>query len=56
MTEQQAKHRIEQLTHLIDEHNYKYYVESKPVISDFEFDELLLELIKLEKEIGRAHV
>ncbi|MBL0063824.1 MAG: NAD-dependent DNA ligase LigA [Bacteroidetes bacterium] len=50
MTEQQAKHRIEQLTHLIDEHNYKYYVESKPVISDFEFDELLLELIKLEKE------
>ncbi len=50
MTEQQAKHRIEELTHLIDEHNYKYYVESKPVISDFEFDDLLTELIKLEKE------
>lgn len=50
MNEKEVKHRIEQLTHQIDEHNYKYYVLSKPTISDFEFDTLLEELIRLEKE------
>ncbi len=50
MTEQQAKKRIEELSREIEEHNYRYYVQSKPVISDFEFDKLLEELIRLEKE------
>lgn len=50
MTEQQAKKRIEELSRIIDEHNYRYYVLSKPVISDYEFDMLLEELIRLEKE------
>jgi DNA ligase (NAD+) len=50
MTGTEAKHRIEELSKLIEEHNYKYYVLAKPVISDYEFDMLLEELIRLENE------
>lgn len=45
-----VKNRIEELSKQIEEHNYKYYVMAQPTISDFEFDKLLEELIKLEKE------
>src|SRR4051812_22058260 len=44
------KHGIEALSKQIEEHNYNYYVLSNSTISDFEFDKLLEELIKLEKE------
>jgi DNA ligase (NAD+) len=44
-----VKQKIEELSKQLDEHNYNYYVLSNPVISDFEFDKLLEELIKLEK-------
>ena len=44
------KEKIEKLSKEIEEHNYNYYVLSNPTISDFEFDKLLEELIKLEKE------
>ena len=40
--------RVEELRRQIDYHNYKYYVEAKPEISDREFDRLLEELKKLE--------
>lgn len=50
MTEQQAKKRIDQLSKELDEHNYKYYVLDNPGISDFEFDQLMNELIELEKQ------
>ncbi len=50
MTEAQAKKRIEDLSRQLEEHNYKYYVLSKPSVSDYDFDMLLEELIKLEKE------
>lgn len=50
MTEAQAKKRIEELSSDIDDHNYRYYVLAKPVISDFEFDKMLEELIRLEQE------
>ena len=43
-----ARKRIEQLTNQINEHNYKYYVLNQPVISDYDFDVLLNELILLE--------
>ncbi len=46
----QVAERISELTALINEHNYKYYVQAEPVISDFEFDQLLEELIRLEKQ------
>lgn len=44
-----VKHKIEELSKQIEEHNYNYYVIAKPTISDYEFDKLLEELIKLEK-------
>ena len=43
------KDRIEELRRQLHEHNYNYYVLSHPVISDFEFDNLLRELSDLEK-------
>lgn len=42
--------RIQQLTDLINHHNHLYYVESRQEISDYEFDQLLEELLKLEQE------
>ncbi|MBI1917431.1 MAG: NAD-dependent DNA ligase LigA [Planctomycetes bacterium] len=42
------KKRIEELRKELDHHNYLYYVEAQPVISDREFDRLLEELKKLE--------
>src|SRR3972149_4034801 len=42
------KHRIEELSKQIEEHNYNYYAIAQPTISDFDFDKLLEELIKLE--------
>ena len=50
MTRDQAKKKIEQLSKEIDEHNHKYYVLDNPSISDLEFDKMLEELIRLEKE------
>jgi DNA ligase (NAD+) len=50
MTQQEAKKRIEILTEQINYHNDLYYQHSKPEISDYAFDQLLNELIALEKE------
>jgi DNA ligase (NAD+) len=44
-----AAMRIEQLRQTIDHHNYKYYVEAQPEISDREFDRLMEELKELEE-------
>ena len=40
--------RIDQLREELHLHNYKYYVENAPVISDQEFDRLMRELQDLE--------
>ena len=45
-----AKVRAAELRQLIDYHNRKYYVDAAPEISDREFDRLLEELQKIEKE------
>jgi DNA ligase (NAD+) len=45
-----VKNKIEELSKILEEHNYNYYVLSNPTISDYEFDKLLEELIRLEKE------
>ncbi|MCH2234081.1 MAG: NAD-dependent DNA ligase LigA [Crocinitomicaceae bacterium] len=42
--------RIKSLSKKLNEHNHKYYVLSQPTISDYDFDQLLKELEKLEKE------
>ena len=40
--------RIERLTQEINRHNYQYYMLDNPTISDYDFDQLLQELIDLE--------
>lgn len=50
MDRKKAKNEIERLKKEINEHNYLYYVENNPVISDYEFDKLLEELVKIESE------
>lgn len=45
----EAKKKIDKLRREINEHNHRYYVLNKPVISDFEYDILLNELETLEK-------
>jgi DNA ligase (NAD+) len=50
MNKEQVRKRIEELSREIDEHNHRYYVLSEPAIGDYEFDLLLEELIRLEKE------
>ena len=42
------KQRIEQLRRELHEHNYRYYVENQPIISDYDFDQLMYELQLLE--------
>lgn len=49
MKKEEAKKKIEILRAEIEKHNYNYYVNSQPTISDFEFDILLNDLIQLEK-------
>lgn len=46
----EIENRIQELRKTIHAHNYNYYVKSLPTISDFEFDQLLNELNRLEKE------
>ncbi|MDO4758880.1 MAG: NAD-dependent DNA ligase LigA [Rikenellaceae bacterium] len=43
-----VKSRIEYLRRELERHNYNYYVENRPEISDFEFDALMRELQDLE--------
>lgn len=45
-----VKNRISELIDLINYHNNRYYNEDSPEISDFEYDKLMKELIKLEEE------
>lgn len=45
-----AIRRIKELRKILHEHNHRYYVLFKPVISDFEFDVLMRELQLLEKQ------
>ena len=44
------RERIEELRRQLELHNYKYYVENNPEISDFEFDTMMRELQDLERE------
>ncbi len=50
MTKAQARKRIEELRRLINYHNRRYYVDNEPEISDREFDELMAELERLERQ------
>jgi len=50
MNKLEVRKRIEKLRSDLDRHNYLYYVEAKPRITDREYDHLMQELISLEKE------
>jgi len=50
MNKNEAKKQINKLREEINLHNYKYYVENNPIISDYEFDQLLKKLEQLESE------
>ena len=50
MNEDEAKEEILRLSKEINYHNHAYYVESNPLISDYEFDKLLEKLQELEKQ------
>jgi len=47
---EEIKKEIDKLRELIREHNYHYYVLDEPIISDYEYDNLLRKLIIMEKK------
>ena len=49
MTSDEARQRIVQLSAELNEHSYRYYQLANPIISDYDFDQLLKELEALEK-------
>ena len=50
MEKEAARKRIELLREELNYHNYKYYIENQPEISDLEFDQKMQELADLEKQ------
>lgn len=50
MEREAAQKRIAELSETIDRYNYEYYMNDNSMISDYDFDQLLNELIALEKE------
>jgi len=50
MVSDKIKRRVEELRGQIHYHDYKYYVENNPEISDYEYDQLMRELKELEEK------
>ena len=46
----EAKRRVEELREQINHHSYRYHVLDDPEVSDFDYDQLVNELIALEDE------
>ncbi len=44
------KNKIDKLREELEKHNYKYYVENQPVVSDYEYDQLMKSLQDLESK------
>ena len=47
------KERIKELRTLLHHYNVEYYVHSRSLVSDFEFDHLMKELEELEEKYPR---
>ena len=45
-----AERRIQELREQLREHEYRYYILSEPTISDYDFDQMMRELKRLEEE------
>jgi len=50
MEKTKAGKKIQQLSEILEEHNYRYYVLDEPTIADKEYDDLLKNLIELEEQ------
>lgn len=50
MIDNKIREKIERLREEIHYHDYKYYVENNPEISDYEYDQLMRELKRLEEK------
>ena len=50
MNKNEAQKQIQKLREEINIHNYKYYIENNPIISDYEYDLLLKKLEALESQ------
>ena len=47
---EQLEAHVEALRHQIEEANYHYYVKDQPVLTDAEYDQLMIELQRIEQE------
>ncbi len=45
-----ARQRVAELTRLLDHYNHEYYMNDRSLVSDYEFDALLRELVDLEHQ------
>ena len=45
-----AVEKIKSLRKALHEHNHRYYMLDQPIITDYEFDQMLKELQQLEKD------
>ena len=49
MDKDKQKEAILELREKLNKYNYEYYVLNNPTVSDYEYDQLIAELIRLEK-------
>ena len=50
MNQMQAEQRIQELSRILEQYNYEYYVQDNPSVEDYVYDELMQELKKLEAD------
>src|SRR5690349_13335052 len=48
--DKKLKEKIEELRDVLRFHEHRYYVQSDPLVSDFEYDQLYKQLQKIESE------
>src|SRR2546421_9923886 len=49
-TEERLAAHVAEVRHKIEEANYQYYVQDNPLLTDAEYDQLMLELQRIEQE------
>ncbi|HKV59838.1 MAG TPA: NAD-dependent DNA ligase LigA, partial [Ktedonobacteraceae bacterium] len=48
--EAQLEAHVAQLRHQIEEANYQYHIQDNPTLTDAEYDQLMIELVRIEQE------
>jgi DNA ligase (NAD+) len=49
-SEEKLATRVAELRHQIEEANYHYHVQDNPILTDAEYDQLMIELLRIESE------